>query len=80
MKIEKSKLIKGSGVLVVIFSALATSIYMISTFADYEHFNTSVEKYKSNLVSIYEEKLENIDKVYKSLEDKKDFKKNYNLE
>lgn len=79
MNSRNKKLIKGSGVLVVIFSALATSVYMISTFADYEHFNTQVDKYKKNLSSIYQKKVDNVDNVYNILQRKIESKNDYNV-
>ena len=79
MSKRNKKMITGSGVLVVILSTLATSIYIISTFADYEHFNMQLDKYKSNLNIMYKEKVDNVDKVYSNLENKIKKSKNYSL-
>ncbi len=70
MKLCKNRLLKGSGILVVIFSAIASSIYMVSTFADYEHFNITSNKYKEQINKIYNERIENIDNYYKVYEEK----------
>ena len=80
MSKDKKKFLKGSGVLVVIFAGLATSVYMISTFADYEHFNISLDKYKEKIKSIYDKKVEDIDKEYIYLEKKIENNKSYILE
>ena len=35
---KNKKFIKGSGIVAVIFASVVTSVYMVSTFADYEHY------------------------------------------
>lgn len=80
MQSKNNKLIKGSATLVVIFAALATSIYMISTFADYEHFNKSQNSYANNLKEIYAKRVESVDEYYKIIENKLQNDENYILE
>lgn len=80
MKLKNEKKLKGSGVLVVIFASITTSIYMISTFADYEHFNIQVEKYKNSISAFYSKKLSNLDSTYNSIEQRIKIVNNFNLE
>ena len=80
MSLKKKKILKGSGVLVVMFAGLATSVYMISTFADYEHFNISLDKYKFKIQSIYENRVKNVDSKYVYLENKIKNNQSYILE
>ena len=80
MKKNNNKLLKGSGIMVVIFSSLATSVYLISTFADYEHFKITVDRYSNTLSSTYQKKIDNLDSTYKKLEEKISNKKGYILE
>ena len=55
-------------------------MYMISTFADYEHFNITLDKYKVKIKSIYDKKVEDIDKEYIYLEKNIENNKSYILE
>lgn len=80
MKINKNKFIKGSGVIVVIFAALATSVYMISTFADYEHFVRMQNNYSEKLKDVYKKRVENVDNHYQILENKIKKDENFILE
>jgi len=81
MKKNRNKLLKGSGIMVIIFSSLATSVYLISTFADYEHFKITVDKYSNTLSSTYQEKIDTLDNTYNKLEQKiLSNKKSYILE
>ena len=80
MRISKKKFVKGSGILVVIFAALATSIYMISTFADYEHLSRMQNNYSDNLQNTYKKRVENVDNHYEILENKLENNENYILE
>lgn len=60
---NKNKL-KGSAILVVVFSAMAFSIYTMSTFSESEHFSILVDKYEKNNREYYESNLDNIDEFY----------------
>lgn len=59
----KNKL-KGSGILVVVLSAMAFSIYTISTFSESEHFSILVDKYEKNNIEYYERNLDDIEEFY----------------
>ena len=65
-KIFKNKL-KGSGTLVVVLSAMAFSIYTMSTFSESEHFGILVNKYEKNNKEFYERYLDNIDEYYENV-------------
>lgn len=80
LKINKNKFIKGSGIIVVIFAGVATSVYMISTFADYEHLTRMQNNYSENLKKTYEERIENLDDYYEFLADKTYKDENFILE
>lgn len=62
MKFNKSVLLKGSATVVVIFAAITSSIYMVSTFADYEHYRLTSDKYDTHLNNVYN--TDNIEKIY----------------
>lgn len=53
MNRNKSKVIKGSATIVVIFAAITSSIYMVSTFADYEHYKNISDNYENFLQNNY---------------------------
>ena len=60
---SKSK-IKGSGILVVILSSIVFSIYVMSTYAESEHFSILMDKYDNNNKEYYEKYIEDIDTFY----------------
>lgn len=62
----KNKL-KGSGILVVVLSAMAFSIYTMSTFSESQHFSILVDKYEKNNKEYYERNLDNIDEFYENV-------------
>lgn len=64
MKIRNNNLFKGSATVVVIFSSLAASIYMVSAFADYEHYNIMLSKFENNTKQHYKQRVENVDNYY----------------
>lgn len=51
MKLNK---IKGSAILVVIFSSIAFFIYVMSVYSEAEHFNIIQNKYEKNINKKYE--------------------------
>ena len=61
---EKRKL-KGSGILVVILSSIAFSIYAMSAFSQVEHFSILLEKYEKNNKELYEKDIDYVDNFYK---------------
>jgi hypothetical protein len=66
MNKSKNKL-RGSGVLVVILSAITFSIYTSSTYAEQQHFSIMEKKYEKNIISYYEKDYTRIDEVYDEL-------------
>ncbi len=54
-KVENGKIskLKGSGVLVVVLSAMVFSIYTMSTFSESEHFSILINKYEKNIKKYY---------------------------
>ncbi len=62
----KKRLI-GSGTLVVIFSAIAFSIYVVSNFAEQEHYGIIQKKYEDNIIKEYEKNINNIDEYYDNI-------------
>lgn len=63
-RINIKKKIKGSGIIVVIFVAIAFSIYTMTTFAENEHFSIMLNKYEKNNTGYYEKDMENIEDYY----------------
>lgn len=63
---NKNKL-RGSGILIVILSAIVFSIYTSSTYAEQQHFSIMEKKYENNIIGYYEKDNENIDKIYEDL-------------
>lgn len=55
---------KGSGILVVILSSIAFSIYSSTAFLDIEHFSILLDKYEKNNKEYYERYVNNIDEFY----------------
>jgi len=58
---------RGSGILIVILSAITFSIYTSSTYIEQQHFNIMEKKYENNLVQYYGKDNENIDEIYEQL-------------
>lgn len=65
MKISKK--IKGSGILVVVLSAVVFSIYVSSNFAENEHYGILQEKYEKNIKDEYEKNIDNIEEFYNTI-------------
>ena len=53
-KNKVNRLLNGSGVLVVILTAITFSIYVTSNFAEAEHYSIMQEKYEKNIKEYYE--------------------------
>lgn len=66
-KIFMKKNLKGSGILVVVLSAMAFSIYAMSTFSESEHFSILVDKYEKNNKEYYERNIDNIEEFYENV-------------
>lgn len=66
-KIFSEKKLKGSGILVVVLSAMAFSIYAMSTFSESEHFSILVDKYEKNNKEYYERNIDNIEEFYENV-------------
>lgn len=64
---NKKKLVKGSGVLVVILSAITFSIYVSSTFSEEEHFAIMQKRYEKNLIQNYENDINDIEEIYEKI-------------
>ena len=62
-KSSKKKLLQGSGVLVVILSAITFSIYISSTFSEQEHYSIMQTRYEKNITQNYEKDINNIEQV-----------------
>lgn len=69
-KNKSNRLLKGSGVLVVILTAITFSIYVTSNFAETEHYSIMQEKYEKNIKEYYEKDLDNIDNFYQKIIEK----------
>lgn len=61
---DKKRMLKGSGVLVVILSAITFTIYVTSNFAEAEHFSIMQDKYEKNIKEYYEKDLSDIEDFY----------------
>lgn len=66
-RIVNNNKVRGSGVLVVVLSAMVFSIYTMSTFSESEHFSILVDKYEKNNKEYYESNLDNIDEFYENV-------------
>lgn len=62
--LNKSKKLRGSGILVVILSSIAFSIYATSAFTEIEHFSILLDKYEKNNKEYYERYIDDIDEFY----------------
>ena len=56
--------LKGSGILVVILSAIVFFIYSMSTFSEQEYFSILETKYEKDIVKYYERNVDDIDTFY----------------
>lgn len=70
MKISNK--LKGSGILVVILSAVVFSIYATSNFAEAEHYSILQEKYEKNIKEEYEKNIDNIEEFYNNILEQND--------
>ena len=70
MNSRRKNMLKGSGVLVVILSAITFSIYVSSNFAEAEHYSIMQDKYEKNIKEYYEKDLEDIDDFYEKVIEK----------
>lgn len=61
---KKFRKLTGSGILVVILSAIVFSIYVVSNFAEQEHYGIMQEKYEKNIKEEYEKDIDNIEEFY----------------
>lgn len=61
---DKKRKLRGSGILVVILSSIAFSIYAMSAFAEIEHLSILLNKYEENNKEYYERYIDNIDEFY----------------
>lgn len=64
---KKKNKLKGSGILVVVLSAMAFSIYTMSTFSESEHFGILIDKYEKNNKEYYERYINNEDEFYQNI-------------
>lgn len=58
---------RGSGILIVVLSAITFSIYAASTYAQQQHFDIMEKKYEANIINYYEKDNGNIDEIYDEL-------------
>lgn len=56
--------LKGSGVLIVVLSAITFTIYASSTYADAQHYNLIQKRYEENIIKHYEKDNQKIDDIY----------------
>ncbi len=63
---KKSKL-KGSGILVVVLSAIAFSIYSSTAFLETEHFGILIDSYEKNIKEKYEVHMDDMEIQYNNL-------------
>lgn len=61
---NKRKYIKGSGILVVILSAIAFLIYSTTMSSEVQHFDNLLNKYIESNTKYYERYTEDIDSYY----------------
>ena len=60
---KKNKM-RGSGILVVVLSAIAFSIYSSTSFLETEHFGVMVSSYIGNIKEKYSKNVSNIEENY----------------
>lgn len=61
---DKKRKLRGSGILVVILSSIAFSIYGMSAFAEIEHLGILLNKYEENNKEYYEKYVNDVDSFY----------------
>lgn len=61
---NNKKKLKGSGILVVILSAIAFSIYSSTVFSQAQHFDNLLNKYMKNSKNYYEKNIGNEQTYY----------------
>lgn len=64
---KKIRNIRGSGVLVVVLSAMVFSIYTMSTFSESQHFSILIDKYEKNIKEYYEKNTNSIEEYYNQI-------------
>lgn len=67
---KKYSKLKGSAVLVVILSAIVFSIYVVSNFAEQEHYGILQDKYEKNIKEDYEKNVDNVEEFYNKVLEK----------
>ncbi len=67
---KRAKNFKGSAVLVVILSAIVFSIYVVSNFAEQEHYGILQDKYEKNIKEKYENNVDNVEEFYNQVLEK----------
>lgn len=60
----KKNKIRGSGILVVVLSAIAFSIYSSTSFLETEHFGVMVSSYIGNIKEKYSKNVSNVEENY----------------
>lgn len=60
---KKNKM-RGSGILVVVLSAIAFSIYSSTSFLETEHFGVMVSSYVENIKEKYSKNVSNVEENY----------------
>lgn len=64
---DNKKKLMGSGILVVILTAIVFMIYSSSAYSEQEHFELLQKKYENDIINYYENNVNNIDDVYQNL-------------
>jgi len=64
---KKIRNIRGSGVLIVVLSAMVFSIYTMSTFSESQHFSILIDKYEKNIKEYYEKNTNSIEEYYNQI-------------
>ena len=70
--VKRKDKLRGSGILVVILSSVAFSIYAMSALTEIEHFSILLDKYEENNKEYYERYVNNIDDFYNIYDNDKD--------
>ena len=71
---KKSNKLKGSAILVVLFSSIAFYIYVMSVNSEAEHFSTIQKKYEKNITEKYNV---DIDDYYNNTKEKNQMLNNF---
>lgn len=77
--IKKNKYM-GSGILVVILTALVFMVYSSSTYSEQEHYQMLQKKYENDIINYYSNDVQNIDDVYQNLINNNQVNTNNNTE